>query len=144
MNEENTANKPASSNQPSNDTSNNTAKSAFSSFCFNTFNLNTDDVKLSPSELLYKCRNSRTLVLLVVFIALFFDNMLLTTVVPIIPEYLFELDHPNETAEIQYLMRSKNITYYHDLNLAKTYKINDDFEYFKDPNVSIKLILGKL
>lgn len=34
----------------------------------------------SWSELIYKCRNSRQLVLLVVFIALFFDNMLLTTV----------------------------------------------------------------
>lgn len=32
------------------------------------------------SEIIYKCRNSRKLVLLVVFIALFFDNMLLTTV----------------------------------------------------------------
>ena len=64
--------------------------------------------------------------------------------VPIIPEYLFELDHPNESAEIQYLMRSKNITYYHDLNLAKTYRINDDFEYFKNPNVSLQLILGRI
>lgn len=32
------------------------------------------------SELFIRCRNSRQLVLLVVFIALFFDNMLLTTV----------------------------------------------------------------
>lgn len=32
------------------------------------------------SELVRRCRNSRKLVLMVVFIALFFDNMLLTTV----------------------------------------------------------------
>lgn len=32
------------------------------------------------SEIFMRCRNSRQLVLLVVFIALFFDNMLLTTV----------------------------------------------------------------
>ena len=31
-------------------------------------------------NLVYECRNSRKLVLLVVFIALFFDNMLMTTV----------------------------------------------------------------
>ena len=36
--------------------------------------------KESWSEMLVRCRNSRKLVLLVVFIALFFDNMLLTTV----------------------------------------------------------------
>ena len=32
------------------------------------------------TNLVYECRNSRKLVLLVVFIALFFDNMLMTTV----------------------------------------------------------------
>lgn len=41
-----------------------------------TFKRNFSNV----SELVHKCRNSRKLVLLVVFIALFFDNMLLTTV----------------------------------------------------------------
>lgn len=30
--------------------------------------------------------------------------------VPIIPEYLFELDHPNETAEVDALLSSRNIT----------------------------------
>ena len=35
---------------------------------------------LNWSGLVYECRNSRKLVLLVVFIALFFDNMLMTTV----------------------------------------------------------------
>ena len=87
MNEINPASKPTSSSssssppsQPINDTSNDSsAKSAFSSFCFNKLNLNTD-TKFSVSELVYKCRHSRKLVLLVVFIALFFDNMLLTTV----------------------------------------------------------------
>lgn len=58
--------------------------------------------------LIYECRNSRKLVLLVVFIALFFDNMLMTTVVPIIPEYLFELDHPNETAEVLSILKANN------------------------------------
>jgi hypothetical protein len=38
------------------------------------------DLRFTFSETVYKCRHSRKLVLLVVFIALFFDNMLLTTI----------------------------------------------------------------
>lgn len=37
-------------------------------------------LKISFTEFVRSCRSSRKLVLLVVFIALFFDNMLLTTV----------------------------------------------------------------
>ncbi|XP_067003907.2 synaptic vesicular amine transporter isoform X2 [Anabrus simplex] len=46
---------------------------------------------------LQKCRESRRLVLIIVAIALLLDNMLLTTVVPIIPEFLYDIRHPNET-----------------------------------------------
>ncbi|XP_044735095.1 synaptic vesicular amine transporter [Chrysoperla carnea] len=46
---------------------------------------------------LQRCRESRKLVLVVVAIALLLDNMLLTTVVPIIPEFLYDIDHPNAT-----------------------------------------------
>ncbi|CAL4124641.1 unnamed protein product, partial [Meganyctiphanes norvegica] len=42
-------------------------------------------------------RESRKLILFIVAIALLLDNMLLTTVVPIIPEYLYHLRHPNAT-----------------------------------------------
>ena len=86
------------------------------------------NIKSNISDLIINARQSRKLVLLVVFIALFFDNMLLTTVgkiefevlkknqfkifnfilisiiinlVPIIPEYLLELDHPNLTQELE-------------------------------------------
>lgn len=45
---------------------------------------------------LQRCRESRRLVLVIVAIALLLDNMLLTTVVPIIPEFLYDIDHPNE------------------------------------------------
>lgn len=62
-------------------------------------------------ELISQYRNNRKILLLIVYIALFLDNMLLTTVggqipldisknlilVPIIPEYLLRLDHPNDT-----------------------------------------------
>ena len=32
--------------------------------------------------------------------------------VPIIPEYLFELDHPNETAEFDTLIKTKNLSFF--------------------------------
>uniref|UniRef100_A0A8C4Q6H1 Solute carrier family 18 member 2 n=1 Tax=Eptatretus burgeri TaxID=7764 RepID=A0A8C4Q6H1_EPTBU len=43
-------------------------------------------------------RRSRKLILLVVFIALFLDNMLLTVVAPIIPSFLYSLSHPGNTS----------------------------------------------
>ncbi|XP_046430516.1 synaptic vesicular amine transporter isoform X1 [Neodiprion fabricii] len=46
---------------------------------------------------LQRCRESRRLVLVIVAIALLLDNMLLTTVVPIIPEFLYDIRHPNAT-----------------------------------------------
>lgn len=49
------------------------------------------------SAYLQRCRESRRLVLVIVAIALLLDNMLLTTVVPIIPEFLYEIRHPNES-----------------------------------------------
>ncbi|PNF15360.1 Synaptic vesicular amine transporter [Cryptotermes secundus] len=49
------------------------------------------------SDYLQRCRASRRLVLVIVAIALLLDNMLLTTVVPIIPEFLYEIRHPNES-----------------------------------------------
>ncbi|KAK9874979.1 hypothetical protein WA026_005795 [Henosepilachna vigintioctopunctata] len=42
-----------------------------------------------------RCRESRRLVLVIVAIALLLDNMLLTTVVPIIPEFLYNINHPD-------------------------------------------------
>uniref|UniRef100_A0A183C103 MFS domain-containing protein n=1 Tax=Globodera pallida TaxID=36090 RepID=A0A183C103_GLOPA len=44
-----------------------------------------------------KYRSNRRMLLSIVYVALFLDNMLLTTVVPIIPEYLLRLQHPNST-----------------------------------------------
>ncbi|KAL6423225.1 hypothetical protein ACFW04_010114 [Cataglyphis niger] len=49
------------------------------------------------SNWLQRCRQSRKLVLVIVAIALLLDNMLLTTVVPIIPEFLYDIKHPNAT-----------------------------------------------
>ncbi|KAL9922365.1 synaptic vesicular amine transporter-like isoform 2-T7 [Glossina fuscipes fuscipes] len=44
-------------------------------------------------------RGSRRLVLVIVAIALLLDNMLLTTVVPIIPEFLYDIRHPDAPLE---------------------------------------------
>ncbi|XP_075244686.1 synaptic vesicular amine transporter-like isoform X2 [Convolutriloba macropyga] len=49
--------------------------------------------KMAP--VLEKMRNSRKLLIFIVFIALLLDNMLLTSIVPIIPDYLYKLEHPN-------------------------------------------------
>ncbi|OXB82614.1 UNVERIFIED_CONTAM: hypothetical protein H355_005869 [Colinus virginianus] len=46
-------------------------------------------------------RQSRKLILLIVFIALLLDNMLLTVVVPIIPSYLYSIKHEKNATEVQ-------------------------------------------
>ncbi|XP_069095358.1 synaptic vesicular amine transporter [Pleurodeles waltl] len=46
-------------------------------------------------------RQSRKLILLIVYIALLLDNMLLTVVVPIIPSYLYSLTHEINETELQ-------------------------------------------
>ncbi|CAF1252766.1 unnamed protein product [Adineta steineri] len=58
-----------------------------------------------------KWRSSRSLILFIVFIALFLDNMLLTTVVPIVPDYLYRLHQ--STVRLQddtYKFLAKNCT----------------------------------
>ncbi|GMT06275.1 hypothetical protein PENTCL1PPCAC_28449 [Pristionchus entomophagus] len=52
---------------------------------------------MAIAEVIARNRGNRKALLLIVYIALFLDNMLLTTVVPIIPEYLLRISHPNET-----------------------------------------------
>ncbi|XP_040598019.1 synaptic vesicular amine transporter isoform X2 [Mesocricetus auratus] len=46
-------------------------------------------------------RHSRKLILFIVFLALLLDNMLLTVVVPIIPSYLYSMEHEKNATEIQ-------------------------------------------
>ncbi|VDK28111.1 unnamed protein product [Gongylonema pulchrum] len=53
-------------------------------------------------DFIAKYRQNRKMLLFIVYIALFLDNMLLTTVVPIIPEYLLRLSHPNSTDLLLY------------------------------------------
>ncbi|XP_071013422.1 chromaffin granule amine transporter-like isoform X2 [Oncorhynchus clarkii lewisi] len=52
-------------------------------------------------EWLRQSRGSSRLVLVVVCVALLLDNMLLTVVVPIIPTFLYALDHPTQDPFIQ-------------------------------------------
>uniref|UniRef100_A0A8C0IGC5 Solute carrier family 18 member A2 n=1 Tax=Bubo bubo TaxID=30461 RepID=A0A8C0IGC5_BUBBB len=56
---------------------------------------------LSLLRWLREGRQSRKLILLIVFIALLLDNMLLTVVVPIIPSYLYSIKHEKNATEIQ-------------------------------------------
>ncbi|XP_010012492.1 PREDICTED: synaptic vesicular amine transporter-like, partial [Nestor notabilis] len=57
--------------------------------------------ELSLLRWLRESRQSRKLILLIVFIALLLDNMLLTVVVPIIPSYLYSIKHEKNASEIQ-------------------------------------------
>ncbi|XP_006815467.1 synaptic vesicular amine transporter-like [Saccoglossus kowalevskii] len=72
-------------------------------------------------------RSSRRLVLFIVFVALLLDNMLLTTVVPIIPDYLFRLEHPDEVRFIdghgETVTNTTNVTsaFRHSLNFTSEY-----------------------
>uniref|UniRef100_A0A8D1UFD1 Major facilitator superfamily (MFS) profile domain-containing protein n=1 Tax=Sus scrofa TaxID=9823 RepID=A0A8D1UFD1_PIG len=50
---------------------------------------------------LQESHRSRKLILFIVFLALLLDNMLLTVVVPIIPSYLYSIEHEKDAAEIQ-------------------------------------------
>ncbi|XP_027707240.1 synaptic vesicular amine transporter isoform X2 [Vombatus ursinus] len=50
---------------------------------------------------LRESRQSRKLILFIVFLALLLDNMLLTVVVPIIPSYLYSIKHEKNATEIQ-------------------------------------------
>ncbi|KAF3827955.1 hypothetical protein GH733_001190 [Mirounga leonina] len=50
---------------------------------------------------LLESRHSRKLILFIVFLALLLDNMLLTVVVPIIPSYLYSINHEKNATEIQ-------------------------------------------
>merc|ERR1711981_1239344 len=45
----------------------------------------------------HSARESRKLILVIVAVALLLDNMLLTTVVPIIPEFLYTIRHQYDT-----------------------------------------------
>ncbi|KAM6390866.1 synaptic vesicular amine transporter isoform 3-T3 [Pluvialis apricaria] len=57
--------------------------------------------ELSILRWLRESRQSRKLILLIVFIALLLDNMLLTVVVPIIPSYLYSIKHEKNATQIQ-------------------------------------------
>ncbi|XP_066904335.1 synaptic vesicular amine transporter isoform X3 [Halyomorpha halys] len=58
---------------------------------------------------LASCRESRRLVLVIVAIALLLDNMLLTTVVPIIPEFIYDIQHPNQSSLASHLDENPNM-----------------------------------
>ncbi|XP_044757435.1 synaptic vesicular amine transporter isoform X2 [Coccinella septempunctata] len=75
-----------------------------------------------------RCRESRRLVLAIVAIALLLDNMLLTTVVPIIPEFLYNINHPDTPLDGP--VRTTTTTE----NPCKEYMKSHHLEYL--PNVS--------
>ncbi|XP_048746822.2 synaptic vesicular amine transporter-like [Ostrea edulis] len=87
-----------------------------------------------------RCRQSRYLVLVIVFIALFLDNMLLSVVVPIIPNFLRKLENPYEMLNKTFNRTTLvsrcvplNVTLQSNFQrLASTY--NKRVSYFEDTN----------
>ncbi|XP_076295030.1 vesicular monoamine transporter [Lasioglossum baleicum] len=69
---------------------------------------------------LQRCRESRRLILVIVAIALLLDNMLLTAVVPIIPEFLYDIKHPNSTLSQHLEGESGHVRMQHAIKIATT------------------------
>lgn len=93
--------------------------------------------KRDLTSLLQDCRNSRRLVILIVAIALLLDNMLLTSVVPIIPAYLYKLrverEHREQLEQNRSLLETNAAGYRGDgslgrgrLDLNRDGKVDDD------------------
>ena len=55
--------------------------------------------------------------------------------VPIIPDYLFELDHPNETAEFNSIYKTKNFT---NLNNDLAFYMSQNFNFTNDPDFNLE------
>jgi len=72
----------------------------------------------------HSARESRKLILVIVAVALLLDNMLLTTVVPIIPEFLYTIRHQNDkttttiTTTTTTILTTNNFTYDADYDPA--------------------------
>lgn len=60
------------------------------------------------TQVLTSCRGSRKLVVLIVGVALLLDNMLLTSVVPIIPSFLFQLRQHDGNTSLHDQLMSEN------------------------------------
>ena len=64
------------------------------------------NLRSRAADILSACRGSRKLVVVIVGVALLLDNMLLTSVVPIIPSFLFQLrEHEQNSSRHQQLMQ---------------------------------------
>uniref|UniRef100_A0A6Q2YBS2 Major facilitator superfamily (MFS) profile domain-containing protein n=1 Tax=Esox lucius TaxID=8010 RepID=A0A6Q2YBS2_ESOLU len=93
-------------------------------------------------EWLRQSRGSPRLVLVVVCVALLLDNMLLTVVVPIVPTFLYALDHPTQDPSIQpYTQRPPEEGY----GVASVHSFYDNISYHlrgSERNVSEVLLFG--
>ncbi|KAM4675579.1 chromaffin granule amine transporter-like [Discoglossus pictus] len=63
-----------------------------------------------PCKWMKERRQSRSLVLVVVFVALLLDNMLFTVVVPIIPTFLYKMEYKNESSDVAMLSRASSFS----------------------------------
>ncbi|CAF1040752.1 unnamed protein product [Adineta steineri] len=84
----------------------------------------------SLREFWFKWRSSRVLILFIVFVALFLDNMLLTTIVPIIPDYLYHLQNPKSPMDETYKFLAKNCSN-DELVRHRSYFVRHPFQFRK-------------
>ncbi|XP_072290447.1 synaptic vesicular amine transporter-like, partial [Eucyclogobius newberryi] len=76
---------------------------------------------------------SRKLILFIVFVALLLDNMLMTVVVPIIPNYLYQLDKPEPAQNISSSGSFQNIVSLYD-NSVKSSSSNSSLSTGPSPS----------
>uniref|UniRef100_A0A1A9WIX8 Major facilitator superfamily (MFS) profile domain-containing protein n=1 Tax=Glossina brevipalpis TaxID=37001 RepID=A0A1A9WIX8_9MUSC len=103
------------------------------------FQRQEDKSSLGFCSFIKTCRSSSRLVLIVVTMALLLENMLLTTVVPVIPGFLFEIRHPD--AVFRSFQNSSN------LREASTFSVQSESNagnYSSDENETLHFEMEKL
>ncbi|XP_066449590.1 chromaffin granule amine transporter-like isoform X2 [Eleutherodactylus coqui] len=113
-------------------------------------------MECAPCRWLNEKRGSRKLVLVVVSVALFLDNMLFTVVVPIIPSFLYQKEHKNGNASVALMSASSasknsfssiysfydNATILSDHNKTKNDSCNKESSVLQEENVQIGLLFA--
>ncbi|CAH1389917.1 unnamed protein product [Nezara viridula] len=82
---------------------------------------------------LASCRESRRLVLVIVAIALLLDNMLLTTIVPIIPEFIYDIQHPNQSSLASHLDENPKMA----TTTLAPFNIDNSTDYFSENTTAV-------
>lgn len=91
-----------------------------------------------------KCNGSRKLIMLVVAIGLLLDNMLLTSVVPIIPAFLYNIHHEKAMVQLNETYRTSTLSPSQEWNLRRAELDGESNKLFAEKleEISRKISLG--